>query len=204
MESLKVTVVGDGAVGKTCLLLSFSSGQFPGEYIPTIFDNHSAMLMVDGRAVNLSLWDTAGQEDYDRLRPLSYPQTDVFIVCYSVVSPNSLNNVRNKWLPELYTHAPGVPILLVGTKADMRQLDDPRDVPGYDHATKRVRSVNETEALSVVEKYSLHGHMETSARRMTGVKETFDTAVRIGRKVRNDQAKLRRRAGRRSGYCSVM
>lgn len=52
--------------------------------------------MVDGKPINLGLWDTAGQEDYDRLRPLSYPQTDVFLICFSVVSPPSFENVRTK------------------------------------------------------------------------------------------------------------
>lgn len=108
--------------------------------------------MVDGKPINLGLWDTAGQEDYDRLRPLSYPQTDVFLICFSVVSPPSFENVRTKvnsvvssldfsplselmrlvegrtwflqWYPEICHHAPNIPMILVGTKLDLR---DDRD-----------------------------------------------------------------------------
>merc|ERR1719203_544043 len=76
--------------------------------------------MVDGKPINLGLWDTAGQEDYDRLRPLSYPQTDVFLICFSVVSKASFENVKAKWVPEIEHHAPGVPLILVGTKSDLR------------------------------------------------------------------------------------
>lgn len=78
------------------------------------FDNYSAQMCVDGQSVNLGLWDTAGQEDYDRLRPLSYPQTDVFVLCFSIVAPVSYDNVLTKWIPEIRHHCPDTPILLIG------------------------------------------------------------------------------------------
>ena len=90
------------------------------------FDNYSAPMVCDGVPVSLGLWDTAGQEDYDRLRPLSYPQTDVFLICYSVVSPSSFDNVSSKWVPEIRHHCADTPVLLIGELAQLSCTGGPR------------------------------------------------------------------------------
>ena len=66
----------------------------------------------------------AGQEDYDRLRPLSYPQTDVFLICFAVNSVTSFQNVREKWSPEVKHYCPNTPVLLMGMKGDLREAKE--------------------------------------------------------------------------------
>lgn len=137
----KLVIVGDGACGKTCLLIVFSKDQFPEVYVPTVFENYVADIEVDGKQVShlskedrcwltiialqveLALWDTAGQEDYDRLRPLSYPDTDVILMCFSIDSPDSLENIPEKWTPEVKHFCPNVPIILVGNKKVCRLIE---------------------------------------------------------------------------------
>ena len=191
MQNIKCVVVGDGAVGKTCLLISYTTNAFPGEYIPTVFDNYSANVMVDGKPINLGLWDTAGQEDYDRLRPLSYPQTDVFLICFSVVSFASYSNVKTKWVPEISHHAPGVPIILVGTKADLRE--DQQTLAQLQQ--KGVQMVTAEQGNSMVKEIGAIKYLECSALTQNGLKQVFDDAIR---------AALAPKKKASSGKCTVL
>jgi len=191
MQNIKCVVVGDGAVGKTCLLISYTTNAFPGEYIPTVFDNYSANVMVDGKPVNLGLWDTAGQEDYDRLRPLSYPQTEVFLICFSIISPHSFDNVKSKWWPEIQHHAPGVPLILVGTKSDLRNDSS----MAAQLASKGLRVVSVEEAQQRAREIGAVTYMECSALTQEGLKTVFDEAIR---------ASMNHKQPKQSGSCCII
>lgn len=138
------------------------------------FDNYSARVMVDGKPISLGLWDTAGQEDYDRLRPLSYPQTDVFLICFSIVSPPSFDNVKAKWYPEIEHHAPNIPIILVGTKLDLRE--DKTTLEALKQ--KRMEPVSYEQALLVSKEIRAHKYLECSALTQRNLKSVFDEAIR--------------------------
>jgi len=178
MQNLKCVVVGDGAVGKTCALISYTSNAFPGEYSPTVFDNYQANVMVEGKVINLQLWDTAGQEDYDRLRHLSYPQTDVFIIFYSIISPDSFANVKSRWFPELHQYSPETPILLVGTKCDVRG-----DIGISMHlANSGKQMITKEDGQLLAKEIGAVKHCEMSALTQEGMKEVYEEAIRAALK----------------------
>lgn len=125
MQSGKIVVVGDGACGKTCMLEVFKSNKFPEEYVPTVVDNFVKEVKFDqNKSISLALWDTAGQEDYDTIRPLSYRETDLVLLCYTIDNRRNLENISTKWLMEIKNYCPSADYMLVGLKEDLRYEDD--------------------------------------------------------------------------------
>ncbi|XP_050098017.1 ras-like GTP-binding protein RhoL [Anopheles aquasalis] len=119
---LNIVVVGDGAVGKTCLLHAYTDKSFKNFYQPTIYDKESIEMILDGQKYTIQLHDTAGQEEYDKIRQQFYKRADCFLLCYAIDNSVSYENAATKWVPEIKTDPP-VPIVLLGTKLDMRRGD---------------------------------------------------------------------------------
>ncbi|KAF9672408.1 hypothetical protein SADUNF_Sadunf11G0038600 [Salix dunnii] len=167
---IKCVTVGDGAVGKTCMLISYTSNTFPTDYVPTVFDNFSANVVVDGSTVNIGLWDTAGQEDYNRLRPLSYRGADVFLLAFSLISKASYENIYKKWIPELRHYAPNVPIVLVGTKLDSRKCNLVLHL--------RLYEIDE-QGEELKKMIGAVIYIECSSKTQQNVKTVFDAAIKV-------------------------
>ncbi|ELW65755.1 Cell division control protein 42 like protein [Tupaia chinensis] len=168
MQTIKCVTVGDGAVGKTCLLISYTTNTFPAEY-----DNYAVTVMIGGEPYTLGLFDTAGQEDYDRLQLLSYPQADVLLVRFSMVSPSSLENVKVKWVPEITHHCPKTPFLLVGTHNDLR--DDPSTTEKL--AKNKQKPITPETAEKLACNLKAVKYLECSALTQKGLKNVSDEAI---------------------------
>lgn len=183
--SKKIVVVGDGGCGKTCLLISYSQGYFPEKYVPTVFENYITYPThpPTGKTVELALWDTAGQEEYDRLRPLSYPETDLIFVCFAIDCPNSLDNVMDKWYPEVLHFCPYTPLILVGLKSDLRHKKSCIDML----KTQGLTPVTAEQGMAVAKKMGAE-YMECSSKEMRGVDEIFERAIMTV--VANDRRNL--------------
>lgn len=209
VTDIKCVVIGDGAVGKTCMLLSFTQNAFPQTYVATVFDNMEKMMAVDGKTVRLQLWDTAGQEEYDRLRNLCFPQSDLFLICYAVDSKASLKNVVDKWYPEIKQYrGPNVAVILVCTKIDLRdEFEKAAKNPSLPAEEKQkvqqqLRSlVPHEEGEKVARELGLTRHVECSARTQKGLTEVFQTAVRC---VLNPQKVPTASTAKKGACCTIL
>lgn len=168
-EAIKITACGDNHIGKTDLLIFYQSQELPRVHIPTIFENKTIEkeVKIDGQlqTVAIDLWDTAGQEEFDRLRLLAYPGTNVFLLCFCVVDRISFKNLAQKWLPEIKHHEPDGLIVLVGTKSHLR-VEKPQE-----------EQVAQEEIDAYKEKIGAVAYVETSALQRQNVDLVFETAI---------------------------
>ncbi|KAJ5728311.1 P-loop containing nucleoside triphosphate hydrolase protein [Penicillium malachiteum] len=178
----KLVIIGDGACGKTSLLSVFTLGYFPTHYVPTVFENYVTDCRVDGRSVQLALWDTAGQEDYERLRPLAYSKAHVILIGFAVDTPRFAGelyismtaNLRGQWIEEANERCPGVPIILVGLKKDLRE--DPMAIE--EMRKKSLKFVTAKEGSEIGTSIGARKYLECSSLTGEGVDDVFEAATR--------------------------
>ncbi|KAG7899384.1 hypothetical protein KL935_003694 [Ogataea polymorpha] len=184
----KIVIVGDGACGKTSLLYVFTLGEFPTEYHPTVFENYATDCRVDDKPVRLALWDTAGQEEYERLRPLSYSKAHIILIGFALNAPDSLDNAGMKWAQEVKTYCPNAPLILVGLKKDLRPEDDGTD-EYYDQKYVRKEKAEQVARLIGARKY-----VECSSLTGEAVDDVFEIATRASLLLKETSA---------SGCCTI-
>ncbi|XP_009951019.1 PREDICTED: rho-related GTP-binding protein RhoQ-like [Leptosomus discolor] len=144
--------------------------------VPVVMEKKEGLLRQSRKKQQFNIADNRiflSQEDYDRLRPLSYPMTDVFLICFSVVNPASFQNVKEEWVPELKEYAPNVPFLLVGTQIDLR--DDPKTLARLNDMKEKPVSVEQGQKLA--KEIGAYCYVECSALTQKGLKTVFDEAI---------------------------
>lgn len=166
-DEVQILVVGDGGVGKTSLLITYVTDSFPHPYIPSIADfDHPVIRTVEGQNIKLALWDTGGGEDYDRLRPLSYYGRDIILLCFDIRNESTLLRLKEKYIPDLDSHVPTIPRILVGCKSDLR-ITEPNSCVDKDQTERSANALG------------LH-YFETSSMKGHGLQTCLDKAMRMG------------------------
>lgn len=180
---VKLVIVGDGAVGKTSLMIAYATSNFPTDYVPTVFENYTARKKRNDETVLLHLWDTAGQEEYDRLRPLSYPGADIVLLCFSTVSQASYDAIRDKWAPEVNHYIPEVPHILVGTKIDLREAQH------LDPNSGKFEPITPDMGHAMAKQIKASKYLEVSSKTRQGLEEVFNQAIDLVLEMRGAPVK---------------
>lgn len=167
----KIVVVGDEECGKTCLLEVFRRDKFIEKYIPTIVDNFYKTIFVDGKEINLELWDTAGDEDFDSIRPLSYKDTSLIILCYSIEDKERIVNIKKKWIYEIKKFCPTVPFFLVALKKDIRDMSN--------SLINKNKLITTLEGGKLANEIGAKRFFECSAQKGVNINEIFNDAARV-------------------------
>ncbi|KTF84533.1 hypothetical protein cypCar_00022011 [Cyprinus carpio] len=195
-DSLKIVIVGDGGCGKTSLLMVYAKGDFPEKYAPSVFDKYVTTVSYGGKDIQLNLYDTAGQEDYDRLRPLSYQEVNLVVICYDVTNPTSFDNVTIKWYPEVRHFCRDVPIILIGCKTDLRKdKEKMRKLKALD-----LEPITYLQGEEIKKQMNAEIYLECSAKYRENVEDIFREATKRALSARA-KARHRRKKKKR---CTIL
>nr|XP_061799020.1 rho-related GTP-binding protein RhoV-like [Nerophis lumbriciformis] len=187
-EELSCLLVGDGAVGKTSMIISYIFNGYNSIYRQTAFDVFTGLVYVNGLPTRLKLIDSAGQDEFGHLRSLCYAHVDVFILCFSLVNPVSFHNIISKWIPQIRGQNPTTPIVLVGTQSDLCHNADVL----INLAQRRARPVAPGLAKRLARKIRAHDYMECSALTQHHLKDVFDCAIFAAMKHKHNAAKTKK------------
>lgn len=167
MKHVKLVLVGDGTVGKTSLIISYCTDNFPAGYLPAVFDNYSCSVVDENRIIP-QIIDTISLDEYKDGRIKSYQYAHVFMICFSLGSISSMENVEKIWIPEIKQNCPNVPYILVGTKSDLRN-NSPND--------SNIITSNQGKRLK--NKIKAESYIECSALQNQNVAESFKLAMKV-------------------------
>jgi small GTP-binding protein len=196
MKKIRCVLVGDGKVGKTSLLMTYTCNCWPGDYIPPVFEDYFSNVTIEDEVVQLQLCDTSGQQDYKKLRVLAYPQTDVFIFVFSLVKPASLNNIQNMWVPEVKEYSPNTPYILVGLKSDLRDAIAENPTEGNDE-----EPVPQSKGKAMANAINAQAYFECSAKMQINVKDAFEQVAKAA--LHQHVAPPGKRHKNKDGGCEV-
>ena len=184
------------------MLECYTTNQFSGDHMPTVYDSFSMNVLTEGRYLNLLLWDTAGQSDYDCIRPLAYPGADAFVVCYACDQPESLANAQAKWAAEARHFAPNTPVVLLATKTDLRE---PVLSSQAAHAAREPgapSTVDFKKGHAAATEMRAAAFTECSALTQSGLKEAFEIIVAAA--LRSKSALAAAERGENNAACCFM
>jgi len=169
--TIKCAVVGDAVSGKTALLETYLNKNFPEAYAPTMCENYRYTTNdKDGTLIVLDITDCAGNEDFAKLRTSFYVGVNVFLLCYSISSPSSYDNVTKKWQQEITTHCPKAAIILVGTKMDLRDDKDTLEAL----KSKKLKPITQSQGKSKAKEINAYTFIECSARGKKNLNNIFE------------------------------
>ena len=178
--SIKVTCIGNGTVGKTCMIMSYVFKQFPPEYIPLVFNQNDygqdIKILSDGYEFELN-WQDTGHGEYERIHIMNhYPGTDILLICFSIISKSSMERVKEKWIKHREMYMTDVPFILIGTKIDLRYDEDVIQKVGH--------VVTHQQGQELAAEIGADEYMECSALKQKGLDKIMEAICKLYLKSR--------------------